>query len=78
VEKSNEMTTTPQLLDVIDVAGYTEATGVVGTQKEIAEKLIVILRYDVGKEKYTFAFKRRINGSFCSERRKIIPRKTSV
>jgi predicted transposase YbfD/YdcC len=39
-EKSNEITAIPQLLDLIDISGQTITIDAMGTQKEIAEKII--------------------------------------
>jgi len=40
VEKSNEITAIPQLLGILDIAGQTVTIDAMGTQKEIAEKII--------------------------------------
>jgi predicted transposase YbfD/YdcC len=39
-EKSNEITAIPQLLDILDIAEQTVTIDAMGTQKEIAEKII--------------------------------------
>ena len=39
-EKSNEITAIPELLDILDVAGNTITIDAMGTQKEIAKKII--------------------------------------
>lgn len=39
-EKSNEITAIPELLDILDIAGYIVTIDAMGTQKEIAEKII--------------------------------------
>jgi len=39
-EKSNEITAIPQLLDILDIAQQTVTIDAMGTQKEIAEKII--------------------------------------
>ncbi len=40
VEKSNEITAIPQLLDILDISEQTITIDAMGTQKEIAEKII--------------------------------------
>ncbi len=37
-EKSNEITATPNLLDILDVSGNVVSIDAMGTQKEIAKK----------------------------------------
>ena len=39
-EKSNEITAIPELLDILDIAGNTVSIDAMGTQKEIAKKII--------------------------------------
>jgi len=40
-EKSNEITAIPELLDILNIAGNTITIDAMGTQKEIAKKIIV-------------------------------------
>ena len=39
-EKSNEITTIPQLIDIIDISGCIVTIDAMGCQKKIAEKII--------------------------------------
>lgn len=49
-EKSNEITEIPKLLDLLDLTGCIITIDAIGTQKEIAEKIIYLKRsYQNGK-----------------------------